>query len=41
VYYPSLKEKDIATIITKIKNGEDASEFSVAKAPQQRPVTRS
>jgi NADH:ubiquinone oxidoreductase subunit E len=41
VYYPSLKEKDIETIITRIKNGEDASEFSVVKAPPPRPVARS
>jgi NADH:ubiquinone oxidoreductase subunit E len=38
VYYPSLKEKDIETIITKIRNGEDASEFAVGKAPQPKPL---
>jgi NADH:ubiquinone oxidoreductase subunit E len=41
VYYPSVKEKDIETIFGRIKNGEDASEFAVGKAPPPRPVGRS
>lgn len=38
VYYQNLQEKDIATIISKIKRGEDASEFSVMKASPPKPV---
>jgi NADH:ubiquinone oxidoreductase subunit E len=41
VYYPSLKEKDIETIVGRIKNGQDASEFAVAKAPPPKPLQRS
>jgi NADH:ubiquinone oxidoreductase subunit E len=39
VYYPTLKEQDIVEIVKRIKNGEDPSEFSVAKSPQPKPTT--
>jgi NADH:ubiquinone oxidoreductase subunit E len=38
VYYPSLKEKDIETIVSRVRNGQDASEFSVTKVPPPRPA---
>jgi NADH:ubiquinone oxidoreductase subunit E len=39
VYYPTLKEQNIAEIIRRIKSGEDATEFSVTNSPQPKPAT--